>query len=107
MAWPFRSWMSLARRENLWFRIGFDAWSLGWEASSVIALRSLELATGGATDAETRRMVVEKIDAALALQAKAMTGALGFDPASIAARSLTHYRRRVRANRRRLSKPAK
>lgn len=85
--------------------IGLDAWSLGFEASSVIALRSMALAKAGTiAEAETRRMVSEKIDAALALQMKAMTGGLGLDPASVAAKTVSHYRRRVRANRRRLSK---
>jgi hypothetical protein len=33
---------------NPWFRAGFDAWSLGVEASSVIALRTLKILAGGA-----------------------------------------------------------
>ena len=48
---------------NPWFRAGLQAWSLGLEASSVIALRTLKMATGGvAADAEARRMVGEKIE---------------------------------------------
>ena len=82
-----------------------DAWSLGIEASSVIGLRTLKIAAGGpAADAEARRMVQEKIAAALALQMKAMTGGLGATASGAAAKTLTHYRRKVRANRRRLSK---
>src|SRR5437868_3234428 len=43
---------------NHWFRNTFYAWSLGLEASSVIALRTLKIAAGGvAAEAETRRMV--------------------------------------------------
>jgi hypothetical protein len=35
--------------------VGFDAWSLGLEASSVIALRALKIAAGGApADADKR-----------------------------------------------------
>jgi len=49
-------------------------------------------------------MVREKVDAAIALQAKALTGALGFGGPGAAAATLAHYRRKVRANRRRLSK---
>ena len=92
-------------RRNPWLRIGLDAWALGMEASSVIGLRTLKLAAGGAAaEAEARRMVSEKLDAAVALQTKALTGALGFGGAGAAAKTIAHYRRRVRANRRRLSK---
>lgn len=95
----------MARRVNPWVRIGMDAWSLGLEASSVIGLRAMRLAAGGAAaDAECRRMVAEKIDAGLELQAKAFSGALGVSAAGVAARTLSHYRRKVRSNRRRLAK---
>jgi hypothetical protein len=95
----------MTRRRNPWFGIGMSAWSLGLEASSVIGLRTLKLATGGAAgEAEARRMVSEKIDAGFALQALALTGGLGSTPQTAAAKTLTHYRRKVRANRRRLSK---
>jgi hypothetical protein len=60
---------------NRWFRAGFYAWSLGLEASSVIALRTLKIAIGGPTaEAEARRMVSEKIEAGLALQTLALIG---------------------------------
>jgi hypothetical protein len=93
------------RQTNRWFGIGFDAWSLGFEASAVIGLRALKIAQGGAAaQAEAERMVSEKIDAAMALQAQALTGGLGGAPARAAARTIAHYRRKVKANRRRLSK---
>jgi hypothetical protein len=89
--------------KNPWFRIGLDAWSLGVEAASVIALRTLKIAGGGdAAGAEAERMINEKIQAGLSLQTLAMTGGLGATPYSVAAKTLTHYRRKVRANRRRL-----
>ena len=92
-------------RRNPWIGIGLNAWSLGVEAASVIGLRSLKMAAGGpAADAESRLMVAEKIDASLAWQALAMSGGLGLTPQSAAAKTLTHYRRKVRANRRRLLK---
>jgi len=87
-------------------RLGWDAMALGAEATSVIGLRSWKLATAGPkANAEAELMVREKIEAAVALQTLAMTGALGFTAPGIAAKTLAHYRRRVRANRRRLSKP--
>jgi len=96
--------MTRARR-NPWFDAGLDAWRLGLEASAVIGLRTLKIAQGDADGvAEARRMVSEKIEAGLDLQALAVTGGLGLTPISASARTLAHYRRKVRANRRRLSK---
>ncbi len=93
------------RQTNRWLGIGFDAWSLGFEASAVMGLRALKIAQGGAAgQAEAERMVSEKVDAAMALQVRALTGGLGATPASVAARTIAHYRRKVKANRRRLSK---
>ncbi|HEX5377321.1 MAG TPA: hypothetical protein VFW47_02030 [Phenylobacterium sp.] len=51
-------------------------------------------------------MVSEKVAAGASLQAKALSGALGATPASVSARTLAHYRRKVSANRRRLAKVA-
>lgn len=88
---------------NPWMRLGLNAWALGLESSAVIGLRMLKIAAGGAeAEAETRRMVSEKIDSVLALQMLALTGGLGATPHRAAARTVAHYRRKVRANRRRL-----
>jgi len=90
---------------NPWLRIGFDAWLLGLEASFTVGLRALKMMSGGrAAEAEARRMISEKIDAGQSLQAKALTGGLGMTAPSAAAKTLKHYRRKVRANRRRLAK---
>jgi hypothetical protein len=92
-------------RTNPWIGIGFDAWRLGLEASTVIGLRTLRIAQGGeAGRLETERMVSEKVEAGIALQALAMGGGLGLSPAGASARTLAHYRRKVSANRRRLTK---
>ena len=88
-----------------WIGIGLDAWRLGLEAQSVIALRTLKFATGDDPGGvEAALMVREKLASAAALQTLAMTGGLGVSAASAASRTLTHYRRKVRANRRRLMK---
>ncbi len=93
----------MSRSHNPWLRLGMDAWSLGMEASSVIALRTLKMAAGGpSATAEGERMVSEKVRAGLELQTLAMTGGLGFTPHAAAAKTLVHYRRKVRANQRRL-----
>ena len=94
----------MARRGNPWLRLGLDAWSLGAESSAVIGLRMMKMAAGGAAaEAEARRMVSEKVEAGLALQAMALTGGLGVTPHGAAAKTVAHYRRKVRANRRRLA----
>ena len=95
----------MPRSGNPWMRLGWDAWALGLEASTVVGLRTLKIASGGpAAEAEARRMVTEKIGAAVALQGLAMTGALGSTAPAMAGKTLAHYRRKVRANRRRLAK---
>jgi len=78
---------------------------MGTEAWSVIALRTLKLVDGGvAAEAEAFRMVSEKFESGLALQALALTGGLGLTARSAGAKTVAHYRRKVRANRRRLAK---
>jgi hypothetical protein len=95
----------MTRLSNPWLRLSLDAWSLGMEASSVIGLRTLKMALGGdAADAEGRLMVDEKMRAGLELQILAFTGGLGLTPQRAAAKTVAHYRRKVRANQRRLAK---
>lgn len=90
---------------NPWIGIGLDAWKLGVESYSVMGLRTLRLAQGGAAaQTEAELMVSEKVQAGIALQTLALTGGLGLTPASASARTMAHYRRTVRANRRRLSR---
>jgi hypothetical protein len=94
----------MARHRNPWVSLAWQSWGLGLEASSVMALRSMKLAAGGAAaEAEATRMIAEKVQAAMELQAKVMTGALGVTPPTMAARTMRHYGRKVRANRRRLT----
>ncbi|HEY5288551.1 MAG TPA: hypothetical protein VIJ59_00830 [Caulobacteraceae bacterium] len=88
-----------------WLGMGMNAWSLGLEASAVIGLRMMKLAAGGpAGAAEAQRMVSEKFRAAASLQSLALRGGLGLTASGAASKTLTHYRRKVRANRRRLTK---
>jgi hypothetical protein len=95
----------MARARNPWLKLALDAWSLGMESSSVIGLRTLKIAAGGAAaDAEARRMVEEKVSAGFEWQTLALAGGLGLTPHRAAAKTLAHYRRKVRANQRRLLK---
>ncbi len=88
-----------------WYRLGMDMWMLGAETSSVIALRSLKLAAGGAAAAkEADLMVSEKLAAAMALSQQAMLGQLGTSMPGAGSKMVAGYRRKVRANQRRLTK---
>jgi hypothetical protein len=91
---------------NPWISFSLKAWQLGLEAQNVIALRMLRLATGGArADAEATRMVTEKIVAAGEAQvAAATTVILGRKGHVVAGKALGAYGKRVRANKRRLSR---
>jgi hypothetical protein len=91
---------------NSWFALSFQAAQLGWEAQSVIALRLMRLATGGAlARSEARLMVTEKVlalaEAQSATAAIAIKGGNGRDAAR---KILRVYKKRVRGNKRRLSK---
>ncbi len=95
----------MAKRKDPWTSLAFDSWSLGLEASTVIGLRMMKLAAGGAAaQAEAELMVSEKVAAGMTLPMLAMTGQLGATGPAIAAGSLAHLRKKVRANRRRLAK---
>ena len=88
------------------FNLSLDAMRLGMEAQSVIALRMLKVAAGGAAaDVEMRRMIAEKVGAAAELQTKAAIALMSGGSLTPQA-TISHYRRKVRANRRRLSKPS-
>jgi hypothetical protein len=92
-------------RLNPWVGLSIDAWRLGMEASCVIGLRTMKLVAGGAAGAtEARLMVDEKVATGIALQAKALSGGLGATPTAAAAATLAHYSRKVKANRRRLTR---
>jgi hypothetical protein len=83
-----------------------DAWQLGLDAQRVIALRVARISAGGpAEEAESRRMVSEKIAAAGAAQLAAVTAlTAGKTPETVARAALDPVIRTVRANRLRLSR---
>jgi hypothetical protein len=91
---------------NPWLSFGLKAWQVGLEAQSVIALRMLRLAAGGArAETEASRMVTEKILAAGEAQMSAAAAAVrGHKKHVVAGKALSAYRKRVRAHRRRLSR---
>lgn len=87
-----------------WLRLNRSMMQLGAEASGVIALRMMKLAAGGpAAGAEAERMVSEKMHAAAELQGRIWQDALSGASRLTPARTVAFYRRKVRANRRRLN----
>jgi hypothetical protein len=96
----------LTRRHNLPISFAFDLARLGFEAWMVIGLRTAKLAMGGpAAMLEAQRMVAEKTAAMLEGQAAAgMAVATGSSKAAVARKAIAPYRRRVKENRRRLTR---
>jgi hypothetical protein len=95
----------VATRGNPWVRLAFDSFSLGAEAQGVIALRMMKLAGGGAAAAaETQLMISEKLKSAADVQAQVLTSLMTGSGHLAPQRAITHYRRKVRANRRRLTR---
>ncbi|MBD3731001.1 MAG: hypothetical protein IE933_15020 [Sphingomonadales bacterium] len=93
-----------SREITAYGRLAWDVWALWVDASAVITMRSWKLMAGGfAAGYEVERMVGEKIVAPWELAAKlAASGPM--PPREAASRSVRHYRSRVSANRRRLSR---
>jgi hypothetical protein len=80
-----------------------DLWQASLEAQQVIGLRLAMLMGGShAAPAELSRMVSEKMAAALEAQHAAANAALTGNAALIPSRTIALYRRRMRANRKRL-----
>ena len=90
---------------NLWHAY-IRAMQVGWDANAVVAMRLARLASGGGlAQREARRMVAEKVtaiaEAQMAAGAKMMMGG-GLAAATKSASGV--YKRKVRANRRRLAR---
>ncbi|MBW8816365.1 MAG: hypothetical protein JF588_23340 [Caulobacterales bacterium] len=90
---------------NLWLRLNLDLMQLSAEASGVVALRMMKLAAGGAAaTAEAERIVAEKVAAAAEVQVQAWSSAVAGAAHLAPGRAVAHVRRKVRANRRRLTR---
>ena len=91
---------------NAWFALSTQAARMCWEAQTVIWLRGLRIAQGGAkARAEAQRMITEKVAALAEAQVAATAGTLkGSKKHRVAKKALGVYAKRVRRNRRRLSK---
>jgi hypothetical protein len=93
------------RSKHLPLGMAFDLARLGFEAWMVIGLRMAKLAAGGPAAArEAQRMTAEKAAAMLEAQtAASVAAATGSSHAAVVRKAIRPYRRRVKANRRRLT----
>ena len=81
------------------------AMQLGMESQAVIGLRLAKIARGDADAwAETNLMVAEKAQAMAELQTRAVLSVVAGGPPVTPRNAVAHYRRKVRANRKRLSR---
>jgi hypothetical protein len=89
-----------------WLALTFKTAQLGFDAQNVVALRMLRFATGDArAQNEARRVVAEKIEAAAEVQGAAISTIMtGRKDAVGAGKVLRVLNKRVRANKRRLSR---
>src|SRR5262249_36623456 len=96
---PMQAW-------NAWARLGMQVAITGFEAEGVMAVRFPPLAAGGGrAQSEARRMVTEKVMALGEAQSAATVAAIKGDKGPrVATKVLRVYKRRVRKNRRRLTK---
>jgi hypothetical protein len=91
---------------NPWFSVTLKTIQLGFEAQNVIALRMMRLAAGGATaQTEARRMIADKMAAGIEVQSVAVSSVTsGQKDTVVAGKILRVLKKRVRANKRRLSR---
>ena len=91
---------------NPWLDLTFKTMQLGWDAQNVVALRMLRMASGGPrAQTELNRMVTEKVAAAAEANLAAATSVMaGSEDHVIAGKVLRVFKKRVRANKRRLSR---
>jgi hypothetical protein len=102
MSNPMKAW-------NEWWALSMQTARLGWEAQSVIALRLMRLAgQGSGSQTEARRMVTEKVVALAEAQPAMVAGVTtGGKSHRIAKKVSSVYKKRVRATRRRLTRPCR
>src|SRR5215470_12290856 len=88
------------------WKLWFDLLNLGYEAQRVIAMRLEKIAAGGrSADAECRRMVSEKFEAAAATRAATIAAlAAGKGIGGAAGQAVAIVQKSVRSNHRRLSR---
>ncbi|WP_395328011.1 hypothetical protein WBP06_12265 [Novosphingobium sp. BL-8H] len=86
-----------------WMKLATDSYLLWADSMMVIGMRASDMMTGRGSSHENVRMVTEKVQANAELAAKLFWGG-PTTPERAARKAVRHYSKRVRANRRRLSK---
>ena len=96
---PMQAWTD-------WCSLSLRTAQLSWEAQSIIAIRLMRLAgRGQGNQTEARRMVTEKVAALSEAQSSASAAVIkGGKSHRVAKKVLGVYKKRVRANRRRLTR---
>ena len=99
MSNPMQAWTD-------WCSLSLRTAQLGWEAQSVIALRLMRLAVlGSGSQTEARRMITGKVAALAEAQSGAAAAVIkGGKSHRVAKKVLGVYKKRVRANKRRLTR---
>ena len=88
-----------------WFSLATQMWLTTLEAQQVMALRAAKMMRGGAeAGPEMRQMVEEKIKAAVKAHQSGLELLLAGPGGQIPRKTVSHYRRKIQANRRRLLK---
>jgi len=85
-----------------WMKLAHDGWSLWAESLTVMSLRTADLMSGRGSNRENALMVSEKVAAAAEVAMMLATAGIA-TPHATASKAMRYYRRKVRANRRRLS----
>ncbi|WP_313436629.1 hypothetical protein [Novosphingobium sp.] len=86
-----------------WMKLAHDSYWLWAESMMVMGMRTTDMMTGRGSNRENMLMVTEKLQANAELAMKLATGGLT-SPEQTAHKAVRHYRKRVTANRRRLSR---
>ena len=86
-----------------WFKLANDSYWLWAESMMVMGMRTTDMMTGKGSDRENRLMVSEKVKAGAEVAAMLATSSLT-SPEKSAQKAISHYRRKVTANRKRLSR---
>jgi hypothetical protein len=91
---------------NPWLALTLRTIQLGLDAQNVIFLRMMRISAGGVRGRrEASRMISEKIAAGMEAQATAASGVIaGRNDVAVASRVVRVVQKRVRANKRRLSR---
>ena len=91
---------------NAWYALSLQTARLGWEAQHVVALRLMRMAAQSPRNqAEARRMVTERVAALAEAQAATVATVIkGGKGHRVAKKVLGVYGKRVRTNRRRLTR---